>query len=117
MNKCDILKADIVQSKGWMDTDSNLCTAMNEMDYCRIYAGASSFVHSDHRIIVGGGCWSEDALADDAVEDASSRSLEIYDLHKDEWNIIHAKTNKTHRKYPLIWTDMLNDNIVYIGGD
>ena len=54
---------------------------------------------------------------DDDAHDEASKTLEIFDCGKDKWTPMRPKTNKRHRRYPLVWNDELDPNVVFIAGD
>ena len=55
-----------------------------------------------NQIFVGGGSGSAD--------------VEYYDLHKQEWYLLGTQTIGTYKRYPILWTDNNDYNILSIAG-
>eukprot|EP01084_Bolivina_argentea_P244856 410106_1 len=61
-------------------------------------------------IIVGGGYTGND-ITNNLL---SGRTIEIYDINKNYWNIIDVKTNYIHNNHPSLWYDLFNPFIINI---
>eukprot|EP01084_Bolivina_argentea_P024076 44926_1 len=109
-----------------LDSDNVHITKMNyKRQYpgcCLLYNGCidcknknicNNCRHKVDKIFVGGGYGGKKLTTDEI----SCQKAEIYDLNKDKWiTVTRQLTHKKH-KYPLIWTDVFNKNIVYIAGN
>ncbi len=48
-------------------------------------------------------------------EDIAAKTVEIYDIKKDEWTLYPQQTNHLHKK-ASVWIDDIDTNILYIAG-
>eukprot|EP01083_Nonionella_stella_P057005 149835_1 len=87
---------------------SHECVSGASMKQARSNCGACFVqnLNASGSIIVGGGVRYGDG----------SKQIELFDAHKNSWNIHAANTNYKH-SFPTIWSDPINPNIIYIAGD
>ena len=62
------------------------------------------------QIIIGGGYEGNDIMNNWL----SGRTIELYDIYKNCWNIIDIKTNYFHSNHPSLWYDLFNPFIINI---
>merc|ERR1712228_26879 len=89
------------------DIDSNESVSISSMNAGRANCGCCFVADlNEGTIVVGGGVKYGD----------SSKQIELYNLHKNEWSVHSATTNYKH-SFPTLWCGQLNPNIIYIAGD
>ena len=85
------------------------CELLKDMNYKRYKPGCVKSSTIFDQVIVGGGRGDEGKN--------SRRTIEMFDLHKQEWLLYPYKTNCIHTSNPCIWVNKRNENIVYIAGN
>ena len=81
------------------------CTGLSDMKYARATPGVCK-LHNNTQIVVAGGL----------VFGKGSDKMEIYNINKNKYTLYSAKFNFEH-KFPKIYNDPYNHNIIYIIGD
>ena len=85
------------------------CGLLKDMNYKRYKPGCIKKSNIFDQVIVGGGRGDEGKN--------SRRTIEMFDLNKEEWLLYPYKTNCIHTNNPCIWVNKRNQNIVYIAGN
>ena len=85
------------------------CELLKDMNYKRYKPGCIKKANIFDQVIVGGGRGDEGKN--------SRRTIEMFDLYKQEWILYPYKTNCIHTSNPCIWVNKRNENIVYIAGN
>ena len=94
-----------VHSVEFLDVSKRECSAAAALKEGRSNCGVC-FVDDLCKIVVGGGVKYGDG----------ARTIELYDDHKDVWSLHSANTVHEH-SFPTIWSDPINPNIIFVGGD
>ena len=100
----------IQKSVSLFDIESKQCKPLKEMHIRREGHGCC-YNYGLNRVIVGGGTtdWRDKPVMD------SKKSVEIYDIEKDEWYLIDKKCNYEYR-YGNVWYEDNNPFIINICG-
>lgn len=85
--------------------EEEYCLSIADMHFKRSKL-SSCFMPIKKKVIAGGGM----------IYGKGSTQIEIYDIHKNKWSLNKAEFNFEH-KYPVLWMDFYNPNIVMVAGD
>eukprot|EP01083_Nonionella_stella_P127562 386369_1 len=87
-------------------TDNNAVNvSLTSMNCARIECGSSYNDKSNQIVVFGGSGESITSMHRGNRNEANvSRSMEIYDIHKNKWFDVPYKSKNKYRKYPCIWT-------------
>eukprot|EP01083_Nonionella_stella_P175124 608939_1 len=88
--------------------------SINSMNYARVQCGSFYNDISNQLIVFGGSRGFKTHVYSQLVrsvdpshhipDDNASRSMEIYDFHKNKWFDVPYKSNNKYEEYPCIWT-------------
>ena len=96
------INRNIINDVNILNLTSKTIINMKAMNHKRAYFNCVSY-KGNNTFIVGGGY-------------EGCKTLEVFDIIKDEWMIIPQETNYSHEYNSCLWIDNCNQNIVYCCG-